>query len=200
MAACPRSLRSLVTLAFVAFAAAVLPACATYRDDLARGQRAFEQNAHERALAIFRNLESGLSHLTPEERARYAYLRGMTDYRIGYQIDARYWLGLAKALEDDHQGALPSDWHSRMKEALGELNGMVWEKGYGSLSNVLKHVEEEPKDSSDAKEAKEPKEAKEDEEKEEKAPKAAPAPPEPTPAPPPPKKRRKPKPKADDEP
>ena len=39
---------------------AILPAlfalagCTTYRDDLARGQHAFEESSYERALAVFR--------------------------------------------------------------------------------------------------------------------------------------------------
>ena len=35
-----------------------LGGCSTYRDELARGQHAFEQNQHERALAVLRGLEN----------------------------------------------------------------------------------------------------------------------------------------------
>ena len=38
--------------------------CTTYQDDLARGQRAFEESEHERALAIFRSLEPDTGRLT----------------------------------------------------------------------------------------------------------------------------------------
>ena len=74
-------------------------ACATYQDDLARGQSAFEASEHERALAIFRAARAGHRAPLDAERAHYAYLRGMTDYRIGYKADARHWLAVAKALE-----------------------------------------------------------------------------------------------------
>ncbi len=119
-----------------------LPACQTYQDDLARGQRAFEQNEHERALAIFRQLEPDESHLSVSERAQFAYLRGMTDYRIGYKVDARHWLAIAKALDDQAPGLLPTDWKGRLGEALGELNEGVYGGGIESLSNAKKSADE----------------------------------------------------------
>jgi hypothetical protein len=119
---------------------AILPlaACATYSDELSRGQTAFEQNQHERALAVFRALEHDQSHLSPEEQARYAYLRGMTDYRIGYKADARHWLIVAKAIEGQTPNSLPADWKGRMNDTIGELNEEVFGGGVESLSNVKK--------------------------------------------------------------
>jgi hypothetical protein len=110
--------------------------CATYHDDLQRGQSAFDHNAHEQALAIFRALENDTPHLSPAERAQYAYLRGMTDYRIGYKPDARHWLLIAKALEDKTPGQLPPEWTPRMDEALAELNEQVFVGGVESLGNA----------------------------------------------------------------
>ena len=126
-------MRTLAALPLLALLA--LSACSTYRDDLARGQIAFEQNNHERALAIFRVLEPDTAQLTTQERAHYAYLRGMTDYRIGYRSDARHWLMIAKAIEGEMPGTLPSDWRTRMTYALTELNGVVYTTGIDSLTN-----------------------------------------------------------------
>ena len=122
------------------FALAILPltACATYGDELSRGQTAFEQNQHERALGVFRALENDESHLSPEEHARYAYLRGMTDYRIGYKADARHWLIVAKALEGQTPNSLPADWKTTMNERIKELNEEVFGGGVESLANVKK--------------------------------------------------------------
>jgi hypothetical protein len=103
--------------------------CQTYRDDLARSQRAFEQNEHERALALLRELEPGTLHLSATDQAEYAYLRGMTDYRIGYKVDARHWLALAKSMDDQAAGVLPQDWKARMGDALKELNEAVYAGG-----------------------------------------------------------------------
>jgi hypothetical protein len=129
----------------VALAVFGMVACNTYRDDLARGQTAFEQNNHERALALFRALEPETSELNTQERGRYAYLRGMTDYRIGYRSDARHWLLVARAIEGETPGTLPMDWKARLHEALGELNEQVYKEGSASLSNARRPQGEEPK-------------------------------------------------------
>jgi hypothetical protein len=112
------------------------PACATYHDELTRGEQAFEASEHERALAIFRALEPDADRLNVTDRAHYAYLRGMTDYRIGYKAEARHWLSLATALEQATPGSMPAEWTKRMSEATKELNEEVFAAGVESLSNA----------------------------------------------------------------
>ncbi len=114
----------------------MLGGCATYQDDLARGQRAFEGSEDERALAIFRILEPDTSHLTDTDRAHYAYLRGMTDYRIGYKAEARHWLSMAAAMVKQTPDLLPEDWAKRMNDALKELNEVVYASGTEALTNT----------------------------------------------------------------
>jgi hypothetical protein len=128
-----RRMRSARTVALACLVVAVA-ACSTYRDQLAHGQRAFEVNEHERALALLRDLETDLSRLDTPERARYCYLRGMSDYRLGYRADARHWLALAKTYDDGSPGVLPADWKSRTTEALEEMNAVVYEKGTAALT------------------------------------------------------------------
>jgi len=115
--------------------ALVVGACATYREDLNRGQRLYEESEYERALAIWRFLEVDLDSLDYRDQARYAYLRGMTDYRLGggkggadtqFRAHARHWLALAKAIEQEHPGGLSEQWKQLMEEALDELNAEVW--------------------------------------------------------------------------
>jgi hypothetical protein len=125
----------LVCLACVGLAAPSQLGCSTYQDTLARGQRAFEGSEHERALAIFRGLEPDLGRLTLEERAHYAYLRGMTDYRMGYQAEARHWLSLGAAIEQQSPGSLPAEWAKRAADSLKELNEQVYSAGIAALSN-----------------------------------------------------------------
>ncbi|MEO7109745.1 MAG: hypothetical protein ABI183_04865 [Polyangiaceae bacterium] len=114
--------------------------CATYHDDLARAEHAFETNQHEQALAIFRTLETDTGHFDTSEKARYFYLRGMTDYRIGYKADARHWLLLANAVETQTPGTLPDDWKQRMTDAVTALNSQVYDDGIESLGSSRKNV------------------------------------------------------------
>ena len=74
-------------------------ACATYREDLNRGERLYDNNEYDRALSIWRYLEADMDSLDWKDQARYAYLRGMTDYRLNFRPDARHWLALAKAID-----------------------------------------------------------------------------------------------------
>jgi hypothetical protein len=129
--------------ACLGFLAVMFVGCQTYQDDLTRAQRAFEQNQHEHALAILRQLEPDTSRLAVTEQAQYAYVRGMTDYRIGYKVDARHWLALAKSMEAQTPGLLPQDWKARANDALAEMNEGVYGGGLDSLSNAKKRAAEE---------------------------------------------------------
>lgn len=130
-------------IAVVVFIAALLAACGTHREQLARGQQAFERNDYDRTLAILRDLERDRSRLTQAEQGTYAYLRGMSDYRVGHRANARYWLSIARTYEESVPGTLPADWTARMHEALEELQTLVREQGWKALTtthhrNVLK--------------------------------------------------------------
>jgi len=149
-------------------------ACATYSDDLARSQTAYEGSEDDRALAILRALEPDLGRLSDTERTHYAYLRGMTDYHIGYKAEARHWLSIAAAAEQKTPGSIPPDWAKRMTGALKELNEDVYTAGIESLSNAAaaktktsdddSSSEAEPKDDDSAGSKPKPKPAKTDDE------------------------------------
>lgn len=111
-------------------------ACATYSDDLTRAQHAFEASEDERALAIFRVLEPDTSRLSEAEQAHYAYLRGMTDFRMGYKSESRHWLSLAASMEQKLPGSLPPDWAKHLTDSLKELNEEVYTAGIESLTNT----------------------------------------------------------------
>ncbi len=121
--------------AMTATAALGTQACTTYEEDLNRSQKAFDQNEHERALAILRQLESDQGRLSTSDRAHYCYLRGITDYRIGYRTEARHWLSLASAIEGATPGSLPPDSVKRMNQSLKEMNESVYSGGIDALSN-----------------------------------------------------------------
>src|ERR1700678_3000342 len=109
----PSVRRCMARWSLVALAALVVGpglGCNTYADSLTRAQRAFEQSEHERTLAILRTLEPDIRRLSESDRAKYCYLRGLTDYRIGYRLEARHWLSLASAVVKETPDALPADW------------------------------------------------------------------------------------------
>lgn len=108
--------------------------CATYHDQLVRSQAAFEKEDHERARALLVDLEPHQGDLDEIERARYAYIRGMSDHRLGALADARHWLAIARAREETTPGVLPAEWKSRTTKVIAELDAIVVEDGYGALS------------------------------------------------------------------
>lgn len=115
------------TLAFVALSAlSALSGCSTYARELARGERAYDDNDYERSEALLRALEPDLEALTPDERVRYYYTRGMSLLRLGEsgpaRGEARYWLSLGRASLRAHPGALGDGQRSRMGAALCELD------------------------------------------------------------------------------
>jgi len=109
-----------------ALVALALVACSTYREDLNRGQRLYEENQYEHALAIWRLLEQDMDSLSTNDQARYAYLRGMTDYRLGFRPYARHWLGIAHSIDKEHPGGLNQEWRDRLDKSLADLNNDVY--------------------------------------------------------------------------
>jgi len=103
--------------------------CATYHDDLERGQHYYEHSQYPNALAIWRTLEPDQNSLSYPEQARYAYLRGMTDYRMGFRADARHWLAVSRAIEQKHPGGLDAKSASELEQVLAELNAAVYAMG-----------------------------------------------------------------------
>jgi hypothetical protein len=103
-----------------------LVGCATYEQELARAEEHFAHDEHEKSLATLRALEPDWTSFGIKERARYCYLRGMTDYRVGFKADARHWLAVAAQIERESPGALAPSEKQVVDDKLGELNQVVW--------------------------------------------------------------------------
>lgn len=110
---------------------ALTAGCATYRDELNRGQLFYTNSQYDSALAVWRLLESDMDSLNHDEQTRYAFFRGMTDYRLGFRADARHWLAVAKAIDAQHPGGLTEDTRTELEATLGELNRQVWSAAKG---------------------------------------------------------------------
>ncbi len=140
-----RSLRMVLGSALAAAFALALPlasaGCATYRQDLDRAKTHYEANEYEKALALFRVLEPDMDSFSDGEKAQYAYLRGMTDYRLAdlanpgsgvndpkkdFRSNARHWLGVSSAIEKQTQGGLSNDEKARLAEVMTNLNKDVY--------------------------------------------------------------------------
>jgi hypothetical protein len=132
--------------------ALLLAACATYREDLNRGQRLYEETQYEHALAIWRVLEEDMDSLSLQDQARYAYLRGMTDYYLKFRPDARHWLAIARATDQEHPGGLNQEWKKRLDEALDDLNKDVYGGGdrYDRSSSTFTERSKTPEDAAPA--------------------------------------------------
>src|SRR5262245_48825822 len=123
---------------------ALAVSCATYEQDLNRASEHYNRNQFESALALFRVLEPDLDSFSAAEQARYAYLRGMTDYRLsglspqgtgvsdprqGYRDNARHWLAIAAAIEKKTPGGLTPEEKQRLDETMADLNRDVFGGG-----------------------------------------------------------------------
>ncbi len=131
-----------------ALALLAVVACTTYREDLNRGQRLYEENQYEHALAIWRLLEDDMNSLSLPDQSRYAYLRGMTDYRLGFRPYARHWLGIAHSIDKHNPGGLNQEWRDRMDKSLADVNNDVYggaERFDKNSSTFVEHpVEDAP--------------------------------------------------------
>lgn len=131
---------ALLTAALLAGATAAV-GCNTYRQDLDRAARHYDQNQYEHALALFRVLEPDMDSLTVGDQARYTYLRGMTDYRLSsatakgtevadprqsFRDHARHWLAIAAAIDKKSPGGLTAEEKTRLDETLADLNRDVF--------------------------------------------------------------------------
>jgi hypothetical protein len=138
-------MRRVVTLVSILALAACAFGCATYRQDLDRARKHYDDNQYEKALALFRVLEPDIDSLSDPEQAQYAYLRGMTDYRLAsqqvaanvsgggvvdprraFRDNARHWLAVAAATEKNTPGGLTADEKKRLDDALTDLNKDVY--------------------------------------------------------------------------
>jgi hypothetical protein len=99
-----------------------LCACQTYQRDLDRAAAHYQSNRHTEALAVLEVLEPDSDSLSSAERARYAYFRGMANFRLEQRREARHWLGLAAAGEKLFANSLSRDEKERIEHILGELN------------------------------------------------------------------------------
>jgi hypothetical protein len=98
-----------------------LAGCAAVRDDMRRAETSYEQARYEDTLVWLRDLEHDAPGMDPEMRARYFYLRGMTEYRLGHRSYALHYLAVAREVAGDQGAGLRPEWRPIMERTLAEL-------------------------------------------------------------------------------
>ena len=112
------------TVALVSSALALMTsvgACAALSDDMNRAQQAYEAARYGDTLVWLRDLENDAPSMDQEMRARYYYLRGMTEYRLEHRGDALHYLAVAREVAGDEAVGLTPEWRQIMDTTLAEL-------------------------------------------------------------------------------
>ena len=108
--------------------------CATYSKDMERVRNHYTRSEFPAALALLRVLGDDQTWLSKNERAQYAYLRGMTDFRLGASAvkvgdrvalrkASRFWLERAEERSASSPEALADAEKQRMVDTLAVLRG-----------------------------------------------------------------------------
>lgn len=102
--------------------------CAAIADDMRRAEQSYETARYENTLIWLRDLEDDAPGMDLDMRARYFYLRGMTEYRLGHRADALHYLAVAREIASDGGAGLRPEWRQLMDRTLTELTprGMSW--------------------------------------------------------------------------
>jgi hypothetical protein len=105
----------------IAIAALLMLGCAQLPDEMRRAEAEFEDARYENTLIWLTDLEDDAPGMDQEMRARYFYLRGMTEYRLGHRQDALHYLAVAREVAGDEGTGLRPEWRQMMDRTLTEL-------------------------------------------------------------------------------
>jgi hypothetical protein len=86
-----------------------------------RAEDAYDQARYETARIWLVDLERRAPGMSRPMRARYFYLRGMTEYRLGHRLDALHYLAVARELAGDDSAVLRDEQRDLLARTLAEL-------------------------------------------------------------------------------
>lgn len=107
-------------LALALSAVAVL-GCAATASEMRRAEDAYDQARFDHARTWLVDLEDEAPGMSVAMRARYFYLRGMSEYRLGHRLDALHYLEVAKEIVGDDQRLLEEEQRELLTRTLAEL-------------------------------------------------------------------------------
>lgn len=112
--------------------------CAALSDDMRRAETSYETARYEDALVWLEDLEDDAPSMDEQMRARYFYLRGMTEYRLGHRLNALHYLAVTRELTGDDGAGLRPEWRQIMDRTLEELTprGMSYRPPEASSSEA----------------------------------------------------------------
>jgi hypothetical protein len=90
--------RLLAAAAALAPIAVLASGCAATSSELRRAEEAYEQARYDASRVWLVDLEPLAPGMDPAMRARYFYLRGMAEFRLGHRLDALHYLAVAREL------------------------------------------------------------------------------------------------------
>jgi hypothetical protein len=110
-----------VRIAVAALLACSFAGCAAVAEEMRRAEASYEQARYQNTLIWLTDLEDDAPGMDQEMRARYFYLRGMTEYRLGHRQNALHYLAVAREISGDQGAGLRPEWRQIMDTTLTEL-------------------------------------------------------------------------------
>ncbi len=96
--------------------------CASWTNEIRQAELAYDAARPEAALAWLELVgDDNVGRMEPHDRARYLYLRGMTEYRLGRLDDALYHLALAREVAGSDAVGLRREQRELMDRTLSDL-------------------------------------------------------------------------------
>lgn len=99
----------------------VVLGCAATASEMRRAEDAYDQARFDHARTWLIDLEDDAPAMSVPMRARYFYLRGMSEYRLGHRLDALHYLEVAKEIVGDDQRLLEQEQRELLERTLAEL-------------------------------------------------------------------------------
>ncbi len=106
-------------LSVIAFAC--LGACAATASEMRRAEEAYEQARFDAARTWLVDLEDRAPSMDETTRARYFYLRGMAEYRLGHRLEALHYLEVARELAGEQGRPLREEQRQLLASTLETL-------------------------------------------------------------------------------